>query len=321
MTTKPPPSEPVGQRTPTDCMGTREEARQKLITHAEAWRALRQPLIAPAAEHRKRDLAERQAGFELCNTALLWLWHEENSSAPKPPAAAPDVEIEALNETLPVDLKIPPIRPVKGGEFSDGYVLVTDCDAEGGDVAMTYEQAMAIAIVCNSAFAQLRARGVAITGDLDAMSFAAQLAAYEERDAAVNALSAMAQRVQEAERQQGQEALQYAQSLATALWEKHWKEAAPNWRALDDLTGVLTQIDNAVAGLVRPGLTAQHVAHLEAELDRVKGELADAYEHCAKLVEQRGWWDAASAMRAFDIARYAARAADTDKGGPDANDH
>jgi hypothetical protein len=47
------------------------------------------------------------------------------------------------------------------------------------------------------------------------------------------------------------EALKYAQRLATALYEKHWKDSAPAWKVLPDLLGVLTQIDNMTAGLIR----------------------------------------------------------------------
>lgn len=46
-------------------------------------------------------------------------------------------------------------------------------------------------------------------------------------------------------------ALRYAQRLAIALWEKHWKDDAVNWKPLPDLIGVLTQIDNMTSGLVR----------------------------------------------------------------------
>jgi len=47
------------------------------------------------------------------------------------------------------------------------------------------------------------------------------------------------------------DALGYAQRLATALWEKYGKERAPNWKPLDTVLGVLTQIDNMTAGMVR----------------------------------------------------------------------
>jgi hypothetical protein len=46
-------------------------------------------------------------------------------------------------------------------------------------------------------------------------------------------------------------ALNYATRLATLLWEKHWKDDAPDWKPLPDLLGVLTQIDNMTAGLHR----------------------------------------------------------------------
>ena len=47
------------------------------------------------------------------------------------------------------------------------------------------------------------------------------------------------------------EALDYAARLASHLYEKHWRNEAPNWRLLDDLIGVLTQLDNMTVGLVR----------------------------------------------------------------------
>ena len=46
--------------------------------------------------------------------------------------------------------------------------------------------------------------------------------------------------------------LGYATRLAQHLWETHWKDAAPDWKPLPDLMGVLTQIDNAVANLKIP---------------------------------------------------------------------
>jgi len=46
--------------------------------------------------------------------------------------------------------------------------------------------------------------------------------------------------------------LEYAERLATSLWEKHWKDDAPHWKPLSgDLIGILTQIDNMTVGLVR----------------------------------------------------------------------
>lgn len=45
--------------------------------------------------------------------------------------------------------------------------------------------------------------------------------------------------------------LAVAQSLARHLWEKHYKIDTPQWEPFDDLGGVLSQIDNMVAGLIR----------------------------------------------------------------------
>jgi hypothetical protein len=44
-------------------------------------------------------------------------------------------------------------------------------------------------------------------------------------------------------------AAQYATSLAIAIWCKHYKEQSPDWKPLPDLMGVLTQIDNMIAGI------------------------------------------------------------------------
>jgi len=44
---------------------------------------------------------------------------------------------------------------------------------------------------------------------------------------------------------------EYASRLATWIWEKHYKNESPHWKPLNDLLGVLTQIDNMTTGLVR----------------------------------------------------------------------
>jgi hypothetical protein len=61
-------------------MGSADEAKADLIAKARAWREIRQPLIAPRAEHKKRDNLEHQIRFDLANAALLWLWHQEHES-------------------------------------------------------------------------------------------------------------------------------------------------------------------------------------------------------------------------------------------------
>ena len=42
---------------------------------------------------------------------------------------------------------------------------------------------------------------------------------------------------------------EYAKRLAIYLWEKHYRDIAPEWEPLKDLMGVLTQIDNMISGL------------------------------------------------------------------------
>jgi len=59
------------------------------------------------------------------------------------------------------------------------------------------------------------------------------------------------------------EAFTYAKNLATALWERHWKETSPHWRPFDDVLGVLTQIDNMVSRLMHPD---EHERALAASL-------------------------------------------------------
>lgn len=49
-----------------------------------------------------------------------------------------------------------------------------------------------------------------------------------------------------------QNALVFAQSLATELWKQHWKQDTPDWVPQKTLLGVLLQIDNATAGLKKP---------------------------------------------------------------------
>ena len=44
--------------------------------------------------------------------------------------------------------------------------------------------------------------------------------------------------------------LEYAIRLATTLWEKYYKTDAPHWKPFDDMSGVLSQIDNMIAGIM-----------------------------------------------------------------------
>jgi hypothetical protein len=61
------------------------------------------------------------------------------------------------------------------------------------------------------------------------------------------AMEAMRERL--ALTKQEPDAYGYASRLAVAIWEQHYKATAPQWKPLDDLMGVLTQIDNMTAGL------------------------------------------------------------------------
>lgn len=46
------------------------------------------------------------------------------------------------------------------------------------------------------------------------------------------------------------QAYKEATDLANFLWKKFYKESAPNWEPLDTTEGVITQIDNMVAGVI-----------------------------------------------------------------------
>jgi hypothetical protein len=47
----------------------------------------------------------------------------------------------------------------------------------------------------------------------------------------------------------GPDSLGYAKRLAANIWFMHYQEKAPDWKPQGTLIGVLTQIDNMVAGL------------------------------------------------------------------------
>lgn len=40
---------------------------------------------------------------------------------------------------------------------------------------------------------------------------------------------------------------EYARQLAVYIWERDFKESAPDWEPLPDMFGVLSQIDNMIA--------------------------------------------------------------------------
>lgn len=43
-----------------------------------------------------------------------------------------------------------------------------------------------------------------------------------------------------------------AESLAMALWKKHYKDDSPDFSLCDSVAGVISQIDNMVCALVKP---------------------------------------------------------------------
>uniref|UniRef100_A0A6M3KYD2 Uncharacterized protein n=1 Tax=viral metagenome TaxID=1070528 RepID=A0A6M3KYD2_9ZZZZ len=44
---------------------------------------------------------------------------------------------------------------------------------------------------------------------------------------------------------------QYAKRIAEYIWAKCYKQESPKWKALPDLMGILSQIDNMVYGMNR----------------------------------------------------------------------
>jgi hypothetical protein len=93
---------------------------------------------------------------------------------------------------------------------------------------------------------------------------------YNRFAAALRDYAALAQQEQEQE----PVAHYYAKHLAIAIWEKHYKDTAPDWRPLPDLMGVLTQIDNMAVGLAPPRREWQSLT--EEEIDAVAAELGYA---------------------------------------------
>ena len=77
--------------------------------------------------------------------------------------------------------------------------------------------------------------------------------------------------------QEEPEAYGYASRLAVAIWEKHYKDTAPQWKPLDYLIGVLTQIDNMTSGLTRQA--QQEEPQTLDEAMRLPRAMAQAYEN------------------------------------------
>ena len=85
----------------------------------------------------------------------------------------------------------------------------------------------------------------------------------------------------------------YATTLATSMHRQHYAETAPNWQPLDDVLGLLTQIDNMYAGL------RNDLAVAEAENKRLVGmPLAQVKAERDAL---RKAWECAKRQNAHDM--------------------
>jgi len=92
-----------------------------------------------------------------------------------------------------------------------------------------------------------------------------------------------------------------ALSLAKSLWAQHYRETAPDWRPLEDLRGVLSQIDNMTTGLARKGsgweagaeaMREKAANHARAQFDdRPRSpdsmDFVDGYDRATRDAEQR----------------------------------
>ena len=74
----------------------------------------------------------------------------------------------------------------------------------------------------------------------------------------------------------------YASRLAIHIWQKHYKEVSPQWKPLDDLMGVLTQIDNMTSGLNRQ--QAEPVEEPVASVLEVSGDILTQHGGVQALV-------------------------------------
>lgn len=70
-------------------------------------------------------------------------------------------------------------------------------------------------------------------------------------------------------------AYSYALNLATLLWSHHYKTQAPEWKPQDDTLGLLTQIDNMVAGITKAAASPD-VAKMMENCRALIAELVDA---------------------------------------------
>jgi hypothetical protein len=77
-----------------------------------------------------------------------------------------------------------------------------------------------------------------------------------------------ADRIEELESERSK-VMGHALALATTLHRNFYKTQAPNWEPLEDVVGVITQIDNMIIGV------ADRTEELEAKLAKAVGGLED----------------------------------------------
>jgi len=97
---------------------------------------------------------------------------------------------------------------------------------------------------------------------------------YLKMDAVKALKAALEQPEQDQEQEQEPVAHYYAKHLAIAIWEKHYKDTAPDWTPLPDLMGVLTQIDNMAVGLAPPRREPEPISDA-----KIRAEFRDIERH------------------------------------------
>jgi hypothetical protein len=73
--------------------------------------------------------------------------------------------------------------------------------------------------------------------------------AYRDFEQESHTITALRQLLEPEPVQEHELALYEATQIATWLWKNFYKDTAPQWEVLPDIRGVLSQIDNMVAGL------------------------------------------------------------------------
>ena len=82
----------------------------------------------------------------------------------------------------------------------------------------------------------------------------------------------------EADRDEGK---READRLATLLWESHYKDTAPGWKLLDTVSGVISQIDNMIAGIIAER------DELRKEVERLRRNTERFPDLMARIIEAK----------------------------------